>query len=182
MSEPGKLVEAAGRAANAGRWQEAEALWQQVLALEPSHPQALCSLGIHALQRGDAGEAQRLLTAARERAPQDFVVLMALTQACRQRGDAAGEREAIDAALTVDAYFLPALLAVCAMAGVCSPRARSRAISSLPLPSGSRASNSHSACGCVMASASASAAVPRRPCGMPPHSGSRRPRPSGRRC
>ncbi len=109
--EADKLVEAAGRAANAGRWQEAEALWQRVVALEPRHPQALCSLGIHALQRGDAGEARRLLTAAREQAPGDFVVLMSLSNACRRLGDAEAECEAIDAALTVDAYFLPALLA-----------------------------------------------------------------------
>ena len=109
--ELGKLVEAAGRSANAGRWREAESLWRKVLELEPAHPQALCSLGIHALQRGDADEACRLLTAARSRAPEDLVVLMSLSQACRQRGDAGCEREAIDAALTLDAYFLPALLA-----------------------------------------------------------------------
>lgn len=109
--ELGKLVEAAGRSANAGRWREAESIWQQVLELEPAHPQALCSLGIHALQRGAIDEARRLLTAAREQAPGDMVVLMSLGHACRQLGDVAGEREAIDAALAVDAYFLPALLA-----------------------------------------------------------------------
>ncbi len=106
-----KLVQAAGQLANAGRWQEAEGLWQQVLAVEPQHPKALCSLGIHALQRGDSGKATELLRAAREQSPDDLVVLMALSSACRQHGDAEAEREAIDAALAVDAYFLPALLA-----------------------------------------------------------------------
>lgn len=109
--ELNKLVEAAGRSANAGRWAEAEALWERVLELEPGHPQALCSLGIHALQRGDADRGYELLCTARERAPADFVLLMSLVNACQQRGEAAGEREAIDAALSIDPYFLPALLA-----------------------------------------------------------------------
>lgn len=109
--EVNKLVEAAGHSANAGRWAEAEALWEKVLKLEPGHPQALCSLGIHALQRGDAGKGYELLCAARERAPKDFVLLMSLVNACQQRNDAAGEREAIDAALAIDPYFLPALMA-----------------------------------------------------------------------
>jgi aspartyl/asparaginyl beta-hydroxylase (cupin superfamily) len=43
--------------------------------------------------------------------PRDLLVLMTLCAACQQRGDAEGEREAIEAALAVDAYFLPALLA-----------------------------------------------------------------------
>lgn len=106
-----QLVEAAGRSANAGRWAEAEDLWRRVLELAPGHPQALCSLGIHALQRGDAGEARKRLEEARRRAPQDFVVLMSLANACRALSDAAGEREAIDAALSIDAYFLPGVLA-----------------------------------------------------------------------
>ncbi len=110
-ADVGKLVQAAGRSANTGHWQEAEGLWKQVLALEPQHPQALCSLGVHALQRGDADRALEFLHAARKHAPGDFVLLMALSNACRQRGDADGEGEAIDAALAVDAYFLPALLA-----------------------------------------------------------------------
>lgn len=106
-----KLVQAAGQLANTGHWREAEGLWKQVLALEPQHPRALCSLGVHALQRGDADGALEFLSAARKHEPEDFVLLMALSNACRQRGDADGEREAIDAALAVDAYFLPALLA-----------------------------------------------------------------------
>lgn len=110
-TEVSKLVQAAGQSANTGRWDEAERLWQQVVELEPGHPQALCSLGIHALQRGDAGKACKLLREAREQAPADFVVLMTLSKACGQVGDAEGEGEAIDAALAVDAYFLPALLA-----------------------------------------------------------------------
>jgi aspartate beta-hydroxylase len=60
-----ELAQAAGRMANAGRWQEAEQLWREVRKLEPQHPQALFSLGFHALQRGDITLADELLRGAR---------------------------------------------------------------------------------------------------------------------
>jgi aspartyl/asparaginyl beta-hydroxylase (cupin superfamily) len=104
------LVEAAGRLANSGRFQEAEDHWHKVLDLEPGHSQALCSLGIHALQRGDFEVAHERLCAARVSNPKDLLVLMSLANVCRQRQDPEGEREAIEAALALDAYFLPALL------------------------------------------------------------------------
>jgi aspartate beta-hydroxylase len=106
-----QLVQTAGQLANAGRWEDAERVWTQVRRLEPQNPMALFSLGIHALKRKDASAALELLRAARNAAPQDIAVLMNLGAACRLQGDAAGEREAIDAALALDAYFIPALLA-----------------------------------------------------------------------
>ena len=106
-----ELAQAAGRLANAGRWQEAEELWREVQKLEPRHPQALFSLGFHALQRGDLDSADELLRAARVVAPADLVVLMTLAAACTQRGDSTAAREAIEAALAVDPYFVPGLLA-----------------------------------------------------------------------
>lgn len=110
-SSVNQLVQAAGQAANAGRWQEAERLWQDVLKVEPEHPQALCSLGIHALQRGDVELGLERLQAARLGAPEDLFVLMTLKDVHRRQGDAEAEREAIDAALAVDPYLVPALLA-----------------------------------------------------------------------
>jgi aspartate beta-hydroxylase len=106
-----QLVEQAGRLAGGGRWDEAEQLWLEVRRREPRHPRALFSLGVHALKRGDSAGARALLTAARELQPNDLLVLMTLCAACQHMGDAAAEREAIEAALAVDAYFLPALLA-----------------------------------------------------------------------
>ena len=106
-----QLVQAANEAATAGRFQEAERHWNEVRRLEPRHPKALFSLGFHALQRGDVGGALELLNAAREVAPADLVVLLTLAAACRQHDDAEAEYEAIQAALAVDAYFLPGLLA-----------------------------------------------------------------------
>ena len=110
-SSVSQLVQAAGQAANAGHWQEAERLWEDVLEQEPSHPQALCSLGIHALKRGKVELGLERLKAARVGAPEDLFVLMTLKDVYRQQGDAEAEREAIEAALAVDPYFVPALLA-----------------------------------------------------------------------
>jgi aspartyl/asparaginyl beta-hydroxylase (cupin superfamily) len=106
-----QLVKAAGEAARGGRWQEAERFWEEVRRLDPRHPQALYSLGVHALQRGENAGAHRLLQAARAASPNDRLVLLTLSIACRNLGDAAAEREAIEAALAVDPYYLPALLA-----------------------------------------------------------------------
>ena len=106
-----QLVEQAGRLASSGHWDEAERVWLEIRKRDPQHPRALFSLGVHALKRGDGIGARALLTAARKLQPNDLLVLMTLCAACQHLGDAAAEREAIEAALAVDAYFLPALLA-----------------------------------------------------------------------
>ena len=106
-----QLVEQANRLASSGRWDEAEQLWLEVRRRDPQHPRALFSLGVHALKRGDGVAAHELLTAARKVAPTDLLVLMTLCAACHHLGLAEGEREAIESALTIDPYFLPALLA-----------------------------------------------------------------------
>jgi aspartate beta-hydroxylase len=105
------LVAAAGAAANAGQWQEAERLWHEVRRLDPKNSKALFSLGAHALQRGDVTGATQLLQAARDSAPRDILVLLTLAHAHSLRRDANAEGEAIAAALTVDPYYIPALLA-----------------------------------------------------------------------
>jgi aspartate beta-hydroxylase len=105
------LVQTAGQLANAGRLEDAERVWMEVRRLEPRHPKALFSLGIHALKRQDLPAALDLLRAARTAAPADLLVLMTLCGACRQLGDADGEREAFETALATDAYCVPALLA-----------------------------------------------------------------------
>lgn len=105
------LVRSAGQLANAGRWQEAERVWLEVRKLDPNNPRALFSLGVHAMQRGDLNAADELLRAARAVAPADPVILMTLVNVQRQRGDREAEREAIDAVLSLDAYFLPGMLA-----------------------------------------------------------------------
>ena len=106
-----QLVEQAGRLASSGRWDEAEQVWLEIRRRDPQHPRALFSLGVHALKRGDGVAAHDLLTAARKLVPSDLLVLMTLCAACEHLGLAEGEREAIEAALVIDPYFLPALLA-----------------------------------------------------------------------
>lgn len=106
-----QLVQTAERLATAGRWDDAEQAWQEVRRREPRHAKALFSLGVHALTRGDSAAALDLLRAARAEAPSDLVLLMTVCAAHNHSGDTAGELEAIDAALVVDPYFLPALLA-----------------------------------------------------------------------
>lgn len=104
------LVHAAGAAAAAGRWQEAEALWTRVRALDPANVQALFSLGVHAFQRGDSMGALELLASARMRAPHDPMIPLAVARIQRDAGRSAEEWSAITAALEIDPYFLPALL------------------------------------------------------------------------
>ncbi len=111
MSEINRWVETAGRAASEGRWHEAEQAWRRVLALDPRHPQALYSVGVHAFQRGQLDEALRALRAADAARPGDPVVLLSIGRVHRERGDAEAERAAIDASLAADPYFLPGLLA-----------------------------------------------------------------------
>jgi aspartate beta-hydroxylase len=106
-----QLVEQAGRLASSGHWDEAEQVWLEIRRRDPQHPRALFSLGVHALKRGDGVAAHELLTVAHKLVPRDLLVLMTLCAACQHLADANGEREAIEAALAVDAYFLPALLA-----------------------------------------------------------------------
>jgi aspartate beta-hydroxylase len=106
-----QLVQAAQSAANAGRWDEAEKIWLEIRRREPRHPRAAFSLGVHAMQRRDFAGACQLLEEARTLAPQDLFTLLTLSKARQHAGDEKGEAEALDAALALDPYYLPALLA-----------------------------------------------------------------------
>ena len=105
------LVNAAGAAAAAGRWQEAERLWAQVRTQDPGHVQALFSLGVHAFQRGDSAAALELLEQARTRAPGDPMILLSIARVHREAQRTDQDWAAIITALDMDPYFLPGLLA-----------------------------------------------------------------------
>lgn len=110
MDELAGLIKAAGDAAMAGRWGDAELSWGRVLSRDPGNVQALFSLGVHAFQRGELRASLEMLEAARARAPRDPMVLISLSRVHREAGDADAEWRAVSMALAVDPYFLPGLL------------------------------------------------------------------------
>ncbi|MBP6299673.1 MAG: aspartyl/asparaginyl beta-hydroxylase domain-containing protein [Arenimonas sp.] len=105
------IIQAASNAASQGRWGEAERLWMQVLSIDPNHPQALYSAGVHAFKRGQLDEALTQLKKANARAPKDLAILISIARVLREQGNAPGEMQAIEAALAIDPFFLVALLA-----------------------------------------------------------------------
>lgn len=105
------VVQAAGAAAAQGRWAEAEQLWRRVRALDPRHPQALYSLGVHAYRRGALAEALAVLQEAHQVSPADPVVLHSIAVVLREQGQPDEEIRALEAALAAEPYFLPGLLA-----------------------------------------------------------------------
>jgi aspartate beta-hydroxylase len=104
------LSQSAGAAMSAGRWQEAERLWQQVRQIDPDNVQALFSLGVHAFQRGDREGALELLHAAHQRAPKDPMIPLSIARVHRDAGRGKEQWNAIIATLSIDPYFLPGLL------------------------------------------------------------------------
>lgn len=106
-----QMVAAADRAVQAQNWAEAERHWTNILALSPAHPRALYSLGMHAFQRNDLKGALALLLQARTADPGFLPTLNALAVVHGRLGDGPAEIEAIEAALAVEPYFLPGLVA-----------------------------------------------------------------------
>jgi aspartate beta-hydroxylase len=105
------LAEAAQEAMRAGRAGDAARLWEQLLATAPDHALALFHLGQHALLRKDTSRARELLERAGRAAPKEPAVPLNLSFVHRTTGDAAAEMAALTAALSIDPYFYPALLA-----------------------------------------------------------------------
>ncbi len=104
-------MNAARAAENAGQWREAERLWEAVRGEDPSNTQALFSLVVHATQRGDLDTAHARAESACAAAPNDPFAWLMLARVRKDQGNGAGELGAIDAALDLDAYFVPAILA-----------------------------------------------------------------------
>lgn len=104
------LVSSASAAAAQGRWHDAERLWTQVRTLDPENVQALFSLGVHAYQRADYSQALELLGSAQSAAPRDPMIPLTISVVHRESNQPEREWAAIIASLTIDPYFLPALL------------------------------------------------------------------------
>jgi aspartate beta-hydroxylase len=104
-------IYAAQQAMQAGRMDEAARLWAQVLELAPEHPQALFHLAQYRLLQKDAAGAILLLDRAAKADPSAPALPLNLSFVHRARGDAPAELAALDRALALDPYYLPALLA-----------------------------------------------------------------------
>ena len=100
---PSAAPDLLGRARNAvaeGRWSDAEMLFRQVLAAQPSHPEACNLLAIAALQRGEHDRAQAFLDECLARHPRDPNTWHTVGVVAQARGDHAGALAAFDRALT----------------------------------------------------------------------------------
>lgn len=111
MDEIATLIRQAEAAANSGQWTAAEKLWLEVRRRDPRNPRAAFSLGVHAMQRRSFAEASTLIEEAQLASPADPFILLTLSKARREIGDSEGEGVAIEHALAIDPYYLPALLA-----------------------------------------------------------------------
>ena len=94
-----------------GRLDEAARLWERVLAAAPDHPQALFHLGQHAAYRNEPHKALDLLQRAAKAAPREPGILLHASFVYRSLGDTAAELATLDRAISIDPFFLPALLA-----------------------------------------------------------------------
>lgn len=105
------LLARAKQATAQARMREAYQLWTEVCRLHPSNLDALYNLGMIALANGDVATAVGLLQTAHQAAPTEPMVLLHLASARARVGDVQGQWDALQQALAIDAYFMPALLA-----------------------------------------------------------------------
>ena len=105
-----QLLSAAAAEQRAQRPHLAVQYLEQVVAIAPDHPQALNSLGTHALGQGAFDKARDYYARAAAADPGQPVLWLNLARAHRELGDDAGELAALDRILALDARFFMALL------------------------------------------------------------------------
>jgi aspartate beta-hydroxylase len=93
-----------------GRFAEALARWQALLALAPGHARALTATGFDAQRRGDLATARDLLTHAARSSTDDPTPWINVARLCRLQKDDAAEESALFQALSIDPSDLLALL------------------------------------------------------------------------
>src|SRR5690349_6036993 len=109
MNDPRALLGDASRLRQAGDLKSAAALLQTGLRQHPDHPAGWNLLGIIQIEAGDPAAAAMSIERAIEIDPAP-PLLLNLARAHRAAGDQLRELEALDRALSADAYFLPAIL------------------------------------------------------------------------
>jgi aspartyl/asparaginyl beta-hydroxylase (cupin superfamily)/cytochrome c-type biogenesis protein CcmH/NrfG len=104
------LEAAAMRAAQSGREQEAQRLWNRVLEIDPKHVRTLSALGQTAFRRGDMSGARAAFQRIADADGSDAQQWIHLAIACRNLKDEPAEQAAIQRALSIDPHDLVALI------------------------------------------------------------------------
>ena len=104
------LYERASAAWRQGRADVAAQLLGTLLEQQPEHVAALNALALIALGRNDSGAAIRHLERAAAAEPGSHSIWFNLYQACEQAGELERGLQCLDRALSIDPYFVPALL------------------------------------------------------------------------
>ena len=105
-----QLLSAAAAEQRSGRPEGAVQYLQQVLEIAPGHPQALNSLGTHALGQGAFPAARDYFARAAASDPKEPVLWLNLARAAREMADDDAELAALDKTLEIDARHFMALL------------------------------------------------------------------------
>jgi aspartyl/asparaginyl beta-hydroxylase (cupin superfamily) len=105
-----ELIDAADRAAAAGRITEAQALLARAQKRSASHPRVLSALGLLALRAGDATGARQHFEAAARTEPRSALLWLHVALGARAQGDLPAELAALERSLALDPRFHPALL------------------------------------------------------------------------
>lgn len=104
------IVERAGAHAQRGELAAARNLYEEVLGIDPVHPEALNFIAVIALQSGDAHHGIELLERGVAAHPSDANLLKNLGLACRAGGMPADALKAFAAAIALKPNFTVALL------------------------------------------------------------------------
>ena len=104
------LAEQASGLAQRGALAPAFGLYQKILELDPTHPEAVSFVAMGALQGGDAGHAVRMLEQAVERHASNATLHKNLGIACRAVGDATRALSAFERAFTLQPEMVAAYL------------------------------------------------------------------------
>ena len=108
MPNPQEMLDQAIALHQSGRLAEAEALYRQILAIDPDHAGALQLLGAMAHQRGQHGVAIELIQRSLSLDPGGKQTLNNLGEALRAVGDVDGSIAAFRKALELDANYVKA--------------------------------------------------------------------------
>jgi aspartate beta-hydroxylase len=110
QAEIQSLLQSAGASLQRGDGAGAAQYFEHVLELDPTNPHALNSLGVRALDAGEAARAEALFRRATLADPKEPALWLNVAKAQRLQEDDEGERASLSAALALDQRNFMALL------------------------------------------------------------------------